>query len=151
MKRPSSTSALPEPVFFTDRDLGKTVPRVLRQAGLAVERHDDHFDDTTFDEEWLSEVGKRGWVVLTHNRRIRYNSRETAALMEAGVRAFFLIGHTTHLELAENFVRTLESVYRFLARHRGPFLAKVYRPSGTAEPGRSGRVEMWLSYEEWAG
>ena len=60
-------------VFFTDRDLGKDFPRILREADLTVERHDDHFRSDTPDEEWLTEVGRRGWIAITHDKRIRYN------------------------------------------------------------------------------
>jgi hypothetical protein len=116
-----------------------------------VEVHDDHFAQDTDDAQWLRVVGDRGWIVLTHNRRIRHVSRETEALMEAGVRAFFLIGHAPHRVLAENFVRTEPRVRRFLARHgRHSFLAKVYRPSSQeSDQGKPGRVEMWLSRREW--
>jgi hypothetical protein len=41
-------------------------------------------------EECLPEVGRRGWVVLTRDRRMRYRAHERAALMQAGVRAFVL-------------------------------------------------------------
>lgn len=33
----------PAQVFFTDRDLGKKFPTILREGGLTVERHADHF------------------------------------------------------------------------------------------------------------
>jgi hypothetical protein len=38
-------------VYFTDRDLGKRFPEILRASGLNPE---------TPDEVWLEEVGKRG-------------------------------------------------------------------------------------------
>lgn len=59
-------------VYFTDRDLGKRFPEILKSSGLTVERHADHFSDTTPDETWLEVVGKRGWIALTHDHRIRY-------------------------------------------------------------------------------
>jgi hypothetical protein len=31
-----------EPVFFTDHNLGKVFPSILGDAGLTVQRHDDH-------------------------------------------------------------------------------------------------------------
>jgi len=53
-------------VFFIDRSLGrKYVAGALRTAGAKVEVHDDHFPQTTPDVEWLAEVGRRGWVVLS--------------------------------------------------------------------------------------
>jgi hypothetical protein len=52
--------------------------------------HDDYFSPNARDEEWLSEVGRRQWVVLTKDERIRYREIERTALMNAGVRAFVL-------------------------------------------------------------
>jgi hypothetical protein len=73
-------------VFFTDRDLGNRFPQILRDAGLAVERHADHFPHDASDETWLAEVGARDWVALTHNSRIRYTPNEKNAVMAHGVR-----------------------------------------------------------------
>jgi hypothetical protein len=51
-------------VYFTDRDLGKKFPEILRAAGLSVERHADHFRHDTPDEVWLRETGKKGWIAV---------------------------------------------------------------------------------------
>jgi len=59
------------PVFFTDRDLGKKFPQILRDAGLTVERHADHFAPDTPDEQWLETIGRRNWIAITHDGRIR--------------------------------------------------------------------------------
>ncbi len=72
-------------VFFTDRDLGTSFPDILRSAGISVERHGDHFPPDTSDETWLAEIGARGWVILTHDRRIRYKPNELAAVKRHGV------------------------------------------------------------------
>lgn len=78
-------------VFFIDRSLGRRyVAQALRDAGAKVEIHDDHFPQTTSDVDWLTEVGKRGWVVLSKDERIRRNRIERGALVAARVRAFFL-------------------------------------------------------------
>ena len=58
------------PVYFTDRDLGKQFPGILAQSGFAVERHDQHFAYDAADEKWLRFVGERGWIAVTHDRRI---------------------------------------------------------------------------------
>ena len=75
-KRPSAASfgsKPPEPlVFFIDRSLGrKIVAQALREISETVEIHDDHFAPDAKDEAWLAEVGKRGWIVLTKDDRIR--------------------------------------------------------------------------------
>lgn len=147
----SSTKPLPEYTFFTDRDLGHQVPDRLRAAGLSVERHDDHFEPLTPDTVWLKAVGEYGWIALSHNKQIRYNTAERDMAMRAHLRLFFLIGDTTHEILAKNFVQTVDRVRSFLATHEPPFIAKIYRPTPVAsvEDGLPGRVEMWLSHEEW--
>ena len=56
LKRRSCTPELLSRDFLHYCDLGKIFPRILREAGLTVERHDDHFDENTTDEVWLQEV-----------------------------------------------------------------------------------------------
>ena len=51
-----------ELVFFSDRDLGRAFPATLIAAGIRVERHDAHFAPDTADEEWIAEIGRRGYV-----------------------------------------------------------------------------------------
>lgn len=138
--------------YFTDRDLGKAFPRTLRRAGLLVQPHDSHFGPTTLDEEWLTKVGVRDWLVITHDQRIRYKPNERDAVMNAGVGMLVLVGAIPHPALAKNFLATLPAIERFIEKHPRPFIAKVYRPSSipVEELGfQSGRVEMWLSSQEW--
>lgn len=135
-------------VYFTDRDLGKQFPEILRASGLTVERHADHFRDNTPDEDWLREIGRRGWIVLTHDRRIRYKPNEREAVFRHGVGLLVIIGAAPFPDLARDFVTTRPRIERFLARHRPPFIGKIYRPSPAELALRAkalGRVELWLS------
>ena len=129
-------------VYFTDRDLGKGFPDILRSNGLTVERHDDHFPPTATDEAWLKAVGGRGWIALTHNLRIRYTRNERDAVMEHRVA---LLGKAPLSELAHSFVATLPRIERFLSGRKPPFIARVYRPT-PAEAARgatAGHIEAW--------
>jgi predicted nuclease of predicted toxin-antitoxin system len=116
-------------VFFLDRSLGsKHVAHALRAAGVTVEIHNDHFPQDARDEIWLPEVGKRGWVVLTKDDRIRYRSAEFAAVIDAHVALFALAsGNLNGEEMAQAFVAALPRMHRLLAKHRPPFIAKVTR------------------------
>src|SRR6266508_5371203 len=115
-KRPSAASSgskPPEPlVFFIDRSLGrKIVSQALRQSGETVEIHDDRCAPDAKDEDWLFEVGKRGWIVLTKDDRIRYRVTERTAIVSARVRAFVLT--STQLqgtEMAAAFVTALPRI-----------------------------------------
>jgi hypothetical protein len=133
-------------VYFTDRDLGRRFPEILRAGGLTVERHADHFEPDTPDEEWLEAIGKRGWIALTHDARIRYKPNERDAVMLRGVALLVIVGKAPYPDLAHAFLATLPRIERFLARHEPPFIAKVYRPS-PAETAKNraapGRTELW--------
>lgn len=135
-------------VFFTDRDLGKGFPARLRQAGLWVERHSDHFAPDTPDEVWLPEVGRRGWVALTHDERIRYKPNELAAVMRYQVPLLVVQGRAPLPQLAEWFVQTLPRIKTFVDANKPPYIAKVQRPTPkelALRPDAPGRVLLWVS------
>jgi hypothetical protein len=132
-KRPSAASSGSKPpeslVFFIDRSLGrKIVAQALRQAGETVEIHDDHFLADATDEDWLLEVGKRGWIVLTKDDRIRYRTTERTALATARVRAFVLTSSQLQgAEMAAAFLAALPRIKRLIAKHNPPFIGRVSR------------------------
>lgn len=140
-KRSKKRSATKSPtlpdefVFFIDRSLGKkSVANALRQAGAKVKVHDDHLPQDSRDEEWLAYVGERNWVALTQDARIRYHELEFRALLRAKVRAFVLTAKGLRgEENAAIIVNALPAMLRFLAKHPGPFVARI---------GRNSKVEM---------
>jgi predicted nuclease of predicted toxin-antitoxin system len=126
----SSPSKQPEPpTFFLDRSLGKIrIATALRQAGAIVHIHDDYFPPNAKDEDWLTQVGRNRWIVLTKDHRIRYRNLEREALMNAGVGAFILTaGDLQGDEMAEIFVKALPPIAKFLRKHKKPFIARVVR------------------------
>ena len=139
------------PVFFTDRDLGKRFPDILRAAGLTVERHADHFAHDCPDETWLESIGRHGWIAVTHDGRIRYKPNELAAVMAHRVALLVVIGHAPNAELADAFVATLPRITSFIGRHEPPYIAKIYRPAANevaAQPRAPGRIELWHPAEQ---
>jgi len=131
LKKPSVVNSGSKPpsffTFFLDRSLGRRkVANVLRGAGATVEIHDDHFSPDTRDEDWLQEVGRRGWIVLTKDSRIRYHTSERLALIKAGVAAFVLSGGNLRGdEMAEIFVKALPAMCRFARKNCPPFIARI--------------------------
>lgn len=133
-------------VLFTDRDLGNRFGEILREAGFVVELHRDHFRPNAADEEWLAEVGARGWVALTHNSRIRYTPNELEAVIRYRVRLVVIVGKAPLADLARSFVATRLRIERFLERASGPLIAKVHRaaPADLAvNPSAAGTIERW--------
>jgi predicted nuclease of predicted toxin-antitoxin system len=125
----NSSKPLDQLVFFIDRSLGrKAVATALRNAGAQAEVHDDHLPQDAKDEEWLRFVGEREWVVLTQDDRIRFHYHERTALLQAKVCAFVLTAKGLRGE--ENgaiIVNALPTIRRLLAKHPGPFIAKITR------------------------
>lgn len=104
------------------------MPEALRRAGETVEIHDDHFAPNAKDADWLSMVGRRGWIVLTKDERIRYRMIEQQAMMRASVAAFILTaGGVTGAEMANIFIGALPKIRRFVMKYDRPFIASVTR------------------------
>ena len=122
--------------FFIDRCLGsKRIVTALKSSGIAVEIHDDHFAKDAQDVDWLPEVGKQGWVVLTKDAKISKNHLERMAVTNAGISMFTLASQNlSGKEMADIFLKSVSKMQEFVRKHPAPFIAKVYR---------DGRVEMW--------
>jgi hypothetical protein len=102
------------------------VPSALRKAGAIVEVHADHFAPDAPDEIWLTEAGRRGWVVITRDKAIRHRETELAALKDAGVAAFVLTAKgLTGPQNGEVLAKALPAMRRFVVGNRPPFIAAV--------------------------
>ncbi|HEX4953412.1 MAG TPA: hypothetical protein VF017_08470 [Thermoanaerobaculia bacterium] len=134
MKRRSATRPSrppPDPVFFTDRDLGKQFPGILAESGLRVERYFDHFQsDRVADEDWLAFVAHKGWVAISHDDNIRRDPVAVATVLAHGGRLFIVRGELTTAQLAELFLSALPAVRSILGKHRlKAFIGVVRRRS----------------------
>ena len=119
------------PDLFLDRSLGRiTVPRLLRDAGLRLLTLSEHYgipaDEEVADEEWLALAGRRGWVVLMKDKRIRYNRRERDVVRAFRVRCFCLASQRlTGEEMARRYLRNLDVITR-ACKEEGPFIYAVH-------------------------
>lgn len=120
----------PEPlVFFIDQGLGnKIIATALRIEGLQVEVHSDHFAEIAPDVEWLTEVGKRGWVVLTKDHALNRRTAELTAHINARVRTFvFVNSNLPGVQVAQIMVAVLPQMLRFATHEPGPFVVRIYK------------------------
>lgn len=120
------------PDLFLDRSLGRLkVPSILRAYGLRLTTLAEHYgvprDETITDEEWLALAGRRGWVVLMKDARIRYNRVERETVREHRVRCFCLSNRSlTGEEMAEWFLVNIDRIARS-CREAGPFIYAVHK------------------------
>jgi hypothetical protein len=115
--------------FFLDYQIGRyTVADALRAAGAHVEVHIDHFNQAAPDVEWIPEVGRRGWVLITKDKNIRRNPLERDAYEKARLRGFVLTGADMGgKEMADLLVMCLPGMVRRAASRSGPLLFAVSR------------------------
>lgn len=126
--------------FFIDRCLGsKKIVVALRQAGITVEIHDDHFAPDAADVDWLPQVGEWGWVVLTKDANISRRTLEKIAVTHANVQLFILTAQQlASTEMIAILIKAIVPMQNFVHKHPAPFIAKIYRDS---------RLEMWRDRE----
>lgn len=85
-----------------------------------------HFAEGTPDQEWLADVGRRGWVVITKDQRIRRRQAEFRALLAANVAAFVLTsGNLTGGAMGQAFVHAYARMQKLLRDYELPFVAAV--------------------------
>ena len=138
------------PTFYADRCLGKAVPRALRAAGAQIEIHDDHFVQDAADEDWISEVSSRGWIILTKDKNIRRPGGEREAVLKANARVITLSsGNMLRDDIIALFVGRLAEMEQLAADRSPPFVAIlgpggieiVIPPPSSAPPGEEGETK----------
>lgn len=108
--------------------MGRKLGEALRTAGVVVHLHDDWFEQDTEDEVWLTEVGKRNWLVLTKDKWIRRRQLERDALLAADLKVFcFMSGNVPSTEMSEIVSNALPSIARVAESNQPPFIAGIYR------------------------
>lgn len=124
----SSSKPLEPFEIFVDRSLGRKIAAPLVDAGAIVHLHDDHFAQNVDDEKWLTEVGKRGWLVLTKDKWIRRRPLQREALLNANLKVFcFMSGSIPFSEMAEIFAKALPAIERIATNTPAPFIAGIYK------------------------
>ena len=115
--------------FFLDYQIGRyLVANAPREAGASVEVHIDHFSQSATDLEWIPEIGRRGWVLITRDANIRRNPLERAAYEHAGLRGFVVTGKDIGgPDLAALLVRSLRGMTNRAAGRPGPLLFTISR------------------------
>ncbi len=115
-------------IYFVDRSLGRKIPRALKARGYDVIAHDDVFAQNTDDEHWLPEVGRRGWMILTKDDRIRFRPAERDALMTFKVGCFTMMRHNdTWEQLRDSLFLAWPHIEEISASEARPFMYAVYQ------------------------
>ena len=94
--------------------------------GIRHERHGQHFSPGTPDVVWLPFVGSRGWILVTKDKRIRFNDLEKDAVVANRVREFyFTSGNYSGAEMATMLLAALPEMVRLCGKQAPPFIASI--------------------------
>lgn len=95
--------------------------------------HRDMFPDRTPDRVWISDVARRGWIIVTRDKRLQSRHLEWMALLRAKARVLWFKGDRAfNVEIAEGFLTALPKVDALVSRLSPPFIIKV-TPTGAVE------------------
>ena len=117
-------------ILYLDENLDNCQPilEVLLKDGVQHQRHRDHFSRGTRDEIWLQFVAERAWVVLTKDKRNRYNEIERQALRRHRVREFyFASGNFTGSEMAAALAAAIPKMRAICREHNPPMVGSITR------------------------
>ncbi len=90
------------------------------------ERHGSYFAPGTEDTFKLPFVGERGWLLITKDKRIRFNELEKLAVKRHRVREFyFASGNHNGSEITAMLITALRDIARFCRRYDPPFIASI--------------------------
>jgi PIN like domain len=104
--------------FYFDRCFGKRFPEALLKMNtpFKVEYHHsttNKFDDEMPDDEWLSIVGKKNWIVFSHDRKFHEDAPAIEAIKQHKIGCFYLWGASVptwdkYVCLARSYRRIVE-------------------------------------------
>ena len=128
-------------IFFWDRNLGKSIPNVIRQLEppFGVEVHSEHFPETENhpeggDDTWMSLLNQEDWFLLTKDHRIHHRKNELEAIKRYGIGCFYLWGRNSpKWDIVQCFMAAAPAIIRAAETTPRPFIYRVDR-SGSLSP-----------------
>ena len=128
--------------FYFDRNFGRRLPEALFRADAPfnVEFHHspkNRFPPNTKDDEWLSDIGSKGWFAFSHDRKWHQEIPNLAAIKQHKIGCFYLWGaEVSTWEKVCFFVRHWERIVEAARSTPRPFVFYVSK-SGSLD-----RVEL---------
>lgn len=115
------------PVFLDEALQSQKLAGALRQAGFSVRLHKDYFTSGTPDSTWLREVGRKNWLVVTRDQRIRKRRFERLSVDQASVGLFVICGKQdlSAQGIVDLFTKAKGKMLKFLEKHKPPFIANI--------------------------
>lgn len=117
-------------ILYLDENLDNCQPilAALSTAHISFQRHQSHFGRGTNDEVWLPFVAERAWIVLTKDKRNRYNELERDAVRRYRVREFYFgSGNFTGTEMAQALLMAIPNMKAICRTYNPPVVGSITR------------------------
>jgi len=115
--------------FYFDRCFGKRFPEALKRANppFNVEfQNNSKFKQDMDDDEWLSIVGERGWIVFSHDQKFHSLTVEAAAVRQFGIGCFYLYGANSPIwDKLQYFVRAYPKIDKIIRTETKPYIYDI--------------------------
>ena len=76
--------------FYFDENLSWRLAQMLAALDVKVTHQKQEFPSGMLDSDWIPEIGKRGYVLVTWDRKTRTRPAEAEALRKHGVTTIYL-------------------------------------------------------------
>jgi hypothetical protein len=117
-------------VIFFDRSVPRGVAEAVKQVREDACWLEDVFEEGWIkDREWIPEVGARGWLVITKDKKIRTRPEERRAIKENNV-GCFILNYSQPLnrwEILKLVTSTIDEMEEKFANTPRPFLYLIDR------------------------
>jgi hypothetical protein len=119
---------LDEFILFLDENLSKCKPILesLTANSVLHERYHDYFEPGIDDEIWLPFVAEQSWVILTKDKRNRYNQLEKVAIRRHKIAEFYFgSGNMSGAEMADAIKAALHQIKKICKSEQPPFIGSI--------------------------
>ena len=127
-------------ILLCDEMLGKAIPESLRSIGYPVTRLFRVRLDGKPDTEWLTIAGRRGWLVISKNKRMLLVEDEKNTIIREKVGIIYL---TQDIQDQPRLLRLLLNKWAWISQQDGrtrPFASFIHPNGRTSEVYRRGRL-----------
>lgn len=117
--------------FFFDRNVGTRLPESLKRLRPPHDvtwLQEARIPQETPDDVWLETVGKKGWLVVSHDRKFHSISAEAIAVKQHSVGCFYLPGASSDSwEKCRLFMRSFNRMVALAQATPKPFVFRIGR------------------------
>lgn len=113
-------------LFLDATHQSKILATLLRDLDVRVEVHKRHFRPDAPDPEWIADVTRRGWVIISGDKGIREDGINRHAVIKARAKVFMLADTNSRgAEWAASLVVARNTILRIAEQNNGPFYCAV--------------------------